>query len=226
MGFVQKKMNKIIDFGFSLAPLLILVFTYKITKSWKLAFYLSAPFAIISLIKAFTFKSKEIFLLAVNCFLSIGLFMFLFNIGWLQKFYEEFLYSMIFVWVFVISLILTFFTKDKIFDSVITNKRKVFNYSLYFLTATVIALGFSFYFRTDYFLGAWLPFVILLVLKDFFNTFIKGVSFAKFYLLGGELIIILIAAMLRKHIFVSLLFLIIGRRILHLFWEKRFGKVV
>ncbi len=220
MSSVKNKMSKVIDFGFSLAPLLILVFTFKFTKNWKLAFYLASPFAIGSLVRAFINKKRELFLLAVNYFLAIGGLMYFFNIGWLQTLYKEFLYSMIFIWIFVISFVLTFFTKEKLFDEDIKDKRKVFHYSLYFLTATVVALGFSFYFKTDYFIGAWFPFVILLVLKDFLGTFIKDVSFDKFYLLGGELVLIIIAAMLKKYIFISLIFLIVGRKVLHNVWQQ------
>lgn len=217
---VQKKVTKLVDFGFSLAPLLILVFTYKFTLSWKLAFYFASPFAVVSLVKAFIGKSRDVFLLAVNAFLSLGGLIFLFNIGWLQTLYKDFSYSMIFIWVFIISFVFTFFTQEKMFDLEVQDKRKLFNYSLYFITASIIALGFSFYFKTDYFFGAWLPFVTLLLLKDFLMTFIKGASFTKLYLLAGELGLILVATVFKKYIFVSLLILIVGRKILHSYFDE------
>ncbi|MFH1461821.1 MAG: hypothetical protein ABIF12_02665 [bacterium] len=223
MNFIQKNMSKAIDFGFSLVPVLILVFTFKITKNLKLAFYLASPLAIGSLIKAFLDKKRELFMLAVNCFLAIGLFMYFFDFLWLQTLYQEFLYSMIFVWVFIISFILTFFTKEKISNVETQDKKMIFNYSLYFLMATVIALGLSFYFKGNYFLGAWLPFVLLVILKDFFYTFIKGISYGKYYMLGAKLGLILISALLKKYIFVSLIFLMVGRKILHNYFEQKFG---
>jgi hypothetical protein len=223
MGFVQKKMNKVVDFGFSLIPLLICVFTYKITKSWNIAFYFAAPFAITSLFKAIISKSRDIFLHSLNIFLVIGAFMFFFDIAWLQKLYKEFLFAMIFVWVFIVSFVLTFFTKEKLFDETVQDKKKVFNFSLYFITAAIAALGVSFYFRADYFLGAWLPFVILLIFKDFLSTFIKGATFEKFYLLGGEVVLVIIAAILKKYIFLSLLILIIGRKLLHYAFEYKYA---
>lgn len=145
-------------------PLSSFLITYRCMHDWQPAFIVGGVVSLVYML--LSFKSKIIvprFLLAINLFLLGGTSMYVFNLIWLQNLYDSFLYTTLFLWMCIVGVVTTLFSKAGFIgiDSTHTKAVRLASFSLLF--ATIIATLVSWYFNPNFLLAAVVPFSMLMV---------------------------------------------------------------
>jgi len=150
-------------------PMIVFLYSYQAYGDWVPAFKSGGIAAFIMLIASlFAERIIDRALLSINCFLLGGAAMFLFDIGWLQNLYQHSAQTTIFLWLLLIGIVTTVVSPAGFVGFKDTHDRaKVIRLSLYFLAAVCLATFVSFYFRGDNLRGFILPWLGIVVFRDF-----------------------------------------------------------
>ena len=145
-----------------LLPIIVFMWTYKVYNTWKVAFLVGGAVAIAYLLFAFLRKIKiDPFMVGINCFLIGGASMFITNLGILKYMYSTFMYSTIFIWIFIVGIFYTIFSKTGFAD---VKKNSVVS-SVSLLGATLVSVLFSWCFTKNIFVAGVAPFLALSVFR-------------------------------------------------------------
>lgn len=147
-------------------PLAGFLIAYRIVQDWETAFIVGGALALLQ-IKLFLYERLSIdrFMLAVNLFVVGGAIGFLFNINWLLDLYETYIQATLFGYLVLVGIISTCCTKLG-FINVEARAALVRTYSIYLLIGTLIAFGFSLYFKGHLLWAGIVPFVLLRIFRD------------------------------------------------------------
>lgn len=163
-------------------PMAVFLYVYKSSGDWVPAFQIGGAIAIVMLgASLFTGRVIDRVLLTINCFLLGGAAMFVFNIVWLQNLYSHFAQTTIFLWLLVIGILTTVFSPVGFIGLDGQRERKqITMHSIFLLAAVCVAIGVSLYFHDSTLRGFIVPWLAVVVFKDFLqkNYTLAGVGFA------------------------------------------------
>lgn len=179
MKKVVQTLHKILNMV-SYLPLTAFLGTYRFTHSWPQAFVAGACVAVVSLaVNAVMGERFERFLLAANIFLiggGLGVAGMYFDLDGLMNLYRVGMQSTLLVSLLLVGLVTTFATRGGFLGADKANPKKVRQYSLYLLGATVVGTAGAIYFslHDSGMLAGFVPFVVLKLLAKELNKKLKS----------------------------------------------------
>ena len=211
---MKRWIQKILPFV-QFIPMALFLYKYKTTNDWVAAFEWGGAVAMVLLAATyFAVKKFDKILLSVNCFLIGGAAMIVFNIVWLQNLYLYLGFTTPLVWFLAIGLITTFSSSSGFIGiDEPENPRKVIALSLLFLVAVCGAIFISIHFQDNMFKGIVLPWIGLMVFRDFL---IGEYLLASVGLIGTALLFVF-----KNGGFKGGIFLLVGMKILKGFLKGR-----
>lgn len=164
-AFAQFYIAKILQFF----PIVLFIYSYRITNSWETAFYIGGSLAALQTITFLVLKLPiERLLLAVNLFLAGGAVGMYYKIGWIEYVYDELMQGALLMWYALVGVITTLFSPTGFLGINHPNKKLIKLYSWYLLGVTVFLIGWSWYFKGEsiiaFMLSGGLPFAVLIAL--------------------------------------------------------------
>jgi len=163
---------------FQFLPLGIFLLTYRISTffwptcsnscPWRTAFIVGGIAALLQT-AIFLYKRYELnpLILAVNCFLlcnSIGI---IFDIKIILEFYRNFMQTTLLIWLLIIGVITTCFSKKGFIGITHAKHSKIIKYSLILIGVAGLAVAWSFYFKNNLLLSAFVPFISVVLLRSY-----------------------------------------------------------
>lgn len=169
---------------FQFLPLTTFLATYRLSSlfcqptnnscSWRLAFIVGG-IAALAQTALFVGKKYELnpIMLAINCFLLCGGIGMAFGISIILEFYRNFMQTTLLIWLLIIGIMTTIFSKKGFAGIEHTSQSKVIKYSLILIFVTSLAIVWSLYFKNNFLFSIVIPFASVVLLRKLLLSIIS-----------------------------------------------------
>ncbi len=175
---VYKNIKLVLGRYVTFLPIISFVWSNKIWHSWKISFIIGGAIALAYIIfTAISRIDSDTLMVGVNLFLIVGAVMYLFDISFLKFIYDKFLFSTIFLFVFIAGIFLTIFSKYGFAGIKNKSSKTVRLMSCYMLMASFVSLVFSFIFSYNILIAGLLPFLFLVIVRKILVDYADKISY-------------------------------------------------